>query len=71
MLLPAITFTTEAVAVRIIQLHSLQWQQQHLVSSPPPLQWGGENRPCPPSPFSSSGKDKDWSHPPMMVVEEE
>jgi hypothetical protein len=40
------------------------------LSSPPPQQGGG-NRPRPPSPFSSSGKDKDWSHPPMMVVEEE
>jgi hypothetical protein len=42
MLLPAITFTTEAIAVSIIQLPSLQCQQQHLVSSPPPQQWGGE-----------------------------
>ena len=71
MLFPAITFNTEAIAVSIIQLPFLQWQQQHLVSSPLPQQWGGGNRPRPPSPFSSSGKDKDWNHPPMIVVEEE
>ena len=70
MLFPAITFTTEAIVVSIIQLPSLQWQQQHLVSSPHHNSRGG-NRPHPPSPFSSSGNDKDWSHPPMMVVEEE
>ena len=51
MLFPAIIFTTEAIAVSIIQLPSLQWQQQHLVSSPPPQQWGGGIDPAPLSPF--------------------
>ncbi len=38
---------------------------------PPTTTVGGGNRPRPPSPFSSSGKDKDWNHLPMIVVEEE
>ncbi len=51
MLFLAITFTTEAIVVSIIQLPSLQWQQQHLVSSPPPTTVGGGIDPAPLPPF--------------------